>query len=69
MGHTIINHKAAAIAADGGQGGSDSGSRDRGKDSGRGGSGDIGNNSFGNDGGRQQREQITINQKAAEWRS
>jgi hypothetical protein len=66
LGHTTINHKAVAIAADGGRGGGNGVSRGCSKDSGRGGGGDVGANSFGNDRGRQRQGQTTINQKVAE---
>ncbi len=51
----------------GGQAGGDGSSRGRREDSGREGDGNIGADSFGNNGGRQQWGQTTINQKVAEW--
>ncbi len=68
MGHTTINHKAAAIAADGGQGVGNCSSHGSSEDNGRGGSGNVGANSFDNNRGRQWggAEQTTISQKAAE---
>ncbi len=53
----------------GGQGSGIGNSCGRGEDSGRGVGGNMGADSFGNNGGRQRRGQTTINQKAAEWRS
>ncbi len=66
MGHTTINHKVAAIAADGGRCGGEGVSRCSIEGGGRGGSGNVGANSFGNNGGKQWRGQTTINPKAAE---
>ncbi len=51
--------------ADGGQGGGNGINRGSSKDR-RGGSGNVGTNSFGNDGGRQRQGQTTINQKLVE---
>ncbi len=68
MGHSTINHKAAATVADGGQGSGVGGSRDISNDGGRGGGGDVSANRFDNDGDRQwqEPEQTTISQKVAE---
>jgi hypothetical protein len=66
LGHTTISHKAAAIAAEGGQRSGDSSSHGSSKYGGRRVGGDISTNSIGNDGGRQRQGQTTINQKAAE---
>jgi hypothetical protein len=49
-----------------GQGGNNGGSRGSGKDSSRGGSTDVGANSFGSNKGRQHQGQTTINHKVAE---
>ncbi len=65
MGHTTINHKAAAIAADGGQGSGNGISHGSTKDGGRGGGGNVSANSFGNNEGRQRWGKTRINHKAA----
>jgi hypothetical protein len=69
LGHTTINHKVAAIAADGGRCSNSGNSHCSSKDGGSGGSSNIGANSFDNDRGRWQQwglEQTTISKKAAD---